>query len=124
VRLDDPRQNVGGAATAWPFAHAHLARDPGIAIRHVGGRSFIPCQDVADVAAGAIERIIEREAGIAAKPEHVLDAVKAEHAYDRLGAGKLVHALLPRRRHLPWNSGGRRSLNADTASRKSWDRKR
>ena len=69
VRLGHARQDVGRTAAARPFADTDLAGDPRIAVGHVGGRALVPRQDMGDAVIEARQRVIERQAGIAAQAE-------------------------------------------------------
>jgi len=89
--FDHPRQDVGGAAAARPLAYPDPAADPGIAVCHIGGRALVAGEDVGDALAVSIKRVVERQAGVAAKPKNVLDAKQLEHADKGLRTGHLVH---------------------------------
>ena len=69
---------------------ADLARDAGIGIGHVGGRALVTRQDMGHAVVETVERIVKRQAGIAAQAEDVLHAVVLQHAHEGFGAGKLV----------------------------------
>ena len=97
VRLDHARQEVGGAAARWPLAHADPPGDPRVGVGHVGGRALVAGQDVADAVVEAVERIVERQAGVAAQAEDVAHAVQLQHAHERLGPGQLGHDGFPPR---------------------------
>ena len=90
VGLGQAGQDVGGAAAARPLAHADPAADAGIAVGHVGGGSLVAGEDVGDAVIEPEQRIVERQRGVAAQPEHVAHAEKLQHADQRLGAGEAV----------------------------------
>ncbi|CFM20521.1 Uncharacterised protein [Bordetella pertussis] len=91
VGLDQARQQVGGAAAAGPLAHAHLARYPRVGVGHVGGAALVARQDVLHAVVQPLQRVAERQAGVAAQPENVLDPIQLEHAHHGFGAVELCH---------------------------------
>ncbi len=94
IGLDDAGQDVGRAAAARPLADADLAGDPGIGVGHVGGRALIAGQHVGHRVVEAVERVVERQAGVAAQAEDVLNAMQRQHADQRFRPGGLVrHGL-------------------------------
>ena len=125
VGLDHARQEVGGAAARGPLAHPDPARDARIGVRHVGGRALVAGQDVADAVVEAAERVVERQARVAAQPEHVTHAVQLQHAHQRLRPGQLVHQGLPPRaaklaRRAPMAQTPRRGRAWHAALRRCW----
>jgi hypothetical protein len=94
VGLDHARQDVGGAAAGRPLAHADPAGDPGVGVGHVAGRALVTGQHVGDAVVEAVERVVQRQAGVAAQAEHVTHAVQLEHAHERLRPGQSVHRPL------------------------------
>ena len=83
------RCRVGEAARA--FAHPDAAADSGIAVSHIGGRALVARQDMGDAVIEPVERVVERQAGIPAQPEDVLDAKELQHADKGFRTGHLVH---------------------------------
>ncbi len=49
-----------------------------------------------DAVVETVERVVERQAGVAAEAEDVAHAVQLQHADEGLGPGQLVHQDLPR----------------------------
>jgi len=86
VRLGEAGKEVGRAAARGTFADADSSGDARVAVGHVGRVPFIPCQYMLDRTLTR-ERVVEREAGVAAQAEDHLDAVRAQHFHDRLGSG-------------------------------------
>ena len=95
VRLDHPGEDVGRAAAARPLAHAHAARHARVAVRHVGGRALVAGEDVANPVIEPVQRIVERQARVAAEAEDVLHAVQLQHPDERLRARDLRHQARP-----------------------------
>ena len=79
VRLDQAGQDVGRAAAGRPFAHADLAGDARIAVGHIGGVALVARQDVRHAVVEPVERVVERQAGVAAQAEDVPHAVQLQH---------------------------------------------
>jgi len=95
VRLHDSRQQVGRAASRRTLADAYAPADARIAVRHVGCGALVPGQDVLHAMVEARERVVERQAGVAAQAENVLHAVQLQHAHHRLCARHLAHFAIP-----------------------------
>ena len=86
VRLDDARQNMGGAAAARPLADTDAPGDARIGIRHVGRATLIAGQDMLHAVIETEKGIIERQGGVPAQAEDMLHAVGLEQAHHGLGA--------------------------------------
>jgi hypothetical protein len=93
VGLHQPGQQIGRAAAAGAFAHADLAGHAGIGIRHVAGAALVARQDVLHAVVQTVQRVVERQAGVAAQAEYVLDAVVLQHAHHGFGAGHVFHVI-------------------------------
>ncbi len=93
VGFDQARQQIGRAAAAGAFAHADLARHAGIGIRHVAGAALIARQDVLHAVIQAVQRVIQRQRGVAAQAENVFDAVVLQHPHHRFGAVHVFHVI-------------------------------
>ena len=94
VGLDHAGQDVGGATAGRPLAHPDPAGDPCVGISHVRGRALVAGQQMGDAVVEAMERIVERQAGVAAQAEDVAHAVQLQHAHQRLRPGQSVHPPL------------------------------
>jgi len=81
VRLNQPRKDLGGTATRGAFGHTDPTGDAAIAVGHIGGVAFISGQDVADIVVQPVHRIIERQRGVTAKPEDMLNAMGLQHPH-------------------------------------------
>ena len=86
VGLGQAGQQVGGAAAAGAFAHAHLACDARIGVGHVAGAALVPREDVVHAVVQPRHGVVEGQAGVAAQAEDVLDAVELKHADHGVGA--------------------------------------
>ena len=86
IGFHQARQQVGGAAAARAFAHAHAPRHARVRISHVSRAALVAGEDVVDAVVQPRKRVIERQARIAAQPEDVLHAVQLQHSHQRLGA--------------------------------------
>ena len=87
VRLHQPRQDIGRAAAARSFADADLARDARVAVGHVGRVALVARQHVPHAVLQACERVVERQARVAAQAEDYFDAMRGQHPDRGLGAG-------------------------------------
>jgi hypothetical protein len=94
VGLDHARQEVGRAAAGWPFAHPDAAGDPGVGVGHVRGGALVAGQHVGDAVVEPVERIVQRQAGVAAQTEDVAHAVQLQHAHERLCPRQPIHCVL------------------------------
>jgi hypothetical protein len=94
VRFDDARQDVGRATAGWPLAHPDAAGDPGMGVGHVRGGALVAGQHVGDAVVEAVQRVVQRQAGVAAQAEDVAHAVQLQHARERLRPRQSVHRVL------------------------------
>ena len=98
VRLDDARQDVGRPAAAGPLAHADLPGHARVDVRHVGRRALVAGEHVTDRMVEPVQRVVERQARVAAQAEHDVHRMSLEHPHQCLGAGervRLAHRASP-----------------------------
>ena len=91
VRLDQARRDIGGTAPRRPLADANLARNPGIAIRHIGRRTLVTAENMRHAVIQAMQRIIERQRCVAAETKNIVHAMALQHMHQGLRAAQLVH---------------------------------
>ena len=90
VGFHQSRQDVGGAAAARSLADTHLTGNSGVGVGHISRMALIASQDVFDPVIEPVKRVVERQRGIAAKPENVFDVMRLQHPHHRLGACQLI----------------------------------
>ena len=88
VSFGETGEYIGRTAATGPLAHADLARDTRIAVRHVGCRAFVARQDVTHAVRQPRQRIIKRQTSVAAQAEEDLDIVRLQHLDNGFGAGQ------------------------------------
>jgi hypothetical protein len=93
VGLHQAGQQIGRAAAAGAFAYADLAGDAGVGVRHVAGAAFVARQDVPHAVVQAVQRVVKRQAGVAAQAENMFDAVVLQHPHHGFGAGQVFHVI-------------------------------
>src|SRR5262249_6329041 len=74
------------AAAARSLADAHPARDARVAVGHVRRRPLVAREDVLDAVVEAVERIVQRHAGVTAKTGDITGAMALEDPHGRLRA--------------------------------------
>ena len=85
VRLNQSRQDVGGAAAGRTLADPDPSGDARIPVGHVGGRALIPHEYVPDAVLHPMEGIVEGKGCVAAQAENVVDAICVQHPHKCLG---------------------------------------
>ena len=97
VGLDHAREDVGRATAARSLADADPTGDAGIGVGHVGGRALVAGQDVGHAVVEPGQRVVERQAGVAAEAEDMAYAVFLKHPHGRFRAGHGLGHRSPRR---------------------------
>src|SRR5262249_27727315 len=72
------------------LAHADATAHPCISVGHICSRALVSGQDMHYPMVETIERVIKRQARIAAQTEDMRDPVLLQHAHEGFGARKLV----------------------------------